>query len=459
MCGLILVSATRFGAGQSSTSSEPSFNISGYVLDSDGHGVAGAMIIFNVPQIVPAVYSDSSGHYVISAPAGTYHINVWPPFDSNYIYYDEPAFVVGSDKTKNITLNSGYKVSGYTFDSSGKPVKSAIVLLNNYLSGWFSKDTGYYFVTAPAGTYTLTARPANGVQNPPNFPTYYEYNVVVNGNLSKNIVAGGSTPPPANSLNVTLQTKYDGQALFTNEKVHTSPNSAKLVIPKNANQGSYAMALYPYYKTLNSISTFSIFASYVNATPRFVISLDNNTDGKADLILLSDYQMASNGAWQASTGGNRWGWTEANTQLSIYGKTWNQLDYWKNQYGNATALYVGIVLEYWAVDPNGYGEALYVDELVLNGVTYNIAPYSSPAPNQSSFKISGYILDANGNGIGGANIIFNVPQIVPSVWSDSSGHYVISAPVGTYHINVWPPFDSNYINYNEPGFTVGSDIR
>ena len=262
----------------------------------------------------------------------------------------------------------------------------------------------------------------------------------------------------SNVLNVQVETVADGQALFTNETAHSSPYSAKLVIPKGARQGSCAFALYPYNKPLSSISTFSIFASYVNATPRFVIFLDNNTDGKTDLILLSDYQMASNGAWQVSTGGNRWGWTEANMQLSIYGKTWNQLDYWKNQYGNATALYVGIVLEYWAVDPNGYGEALYVDELVLNGVTYNIAPYSSPAPNQSSFKISGYILDANGNGIGGANIIFNVPQIVPSVWSDSSGHYVISAPVGTYHINVWPPFDSNYINYNEPGFTVGSDI-
>ena len=384
MCSLILVGAIRFGTAQSSTSSEPSFNISGYILDSNGNGIAGANIIFNVPQFVPSVYSDSSGHYVISAPAGTYHVNVWPPFDSHYIFYDQQGFVVGSDITKNITLSSGCKVSGYIFDSSGKPVKNAIVLLDNYLSGWFSKDTGYYFVTAPAGTYTLSVWPANGVQNPPNFPTYYEYNVVVNGDLSKNIVVGGSTPPSANSLNVALQTRYDGQALFTTEKVHTSPNSAKLVIPKNANQGSYAMALYPYNKALNSISTFSIFASYVNATPRFVIPLDNNTDGKADFILLSDYQMASNGAWQASTGGNRWGWTEANTQLSIYGKTWNQLDYWKNQYGNATALYVGIALEYWAVDPYGYGEPLYADELILNGVTYNIAPVLTPAPSPAS---------------------------------------------------------------------------
>ena len=211
----------------------------------------------------------------------------------------------------------------------------------------------------------------------------YADELTVNG-VTYNIAPAPSPSPPTPSLNaldVELQTRYDGQALFTNEKVHTSPNSAKLVIPKNANQGSYAMALYPYNKALNSISTFSVFASYVNATPRFVISLDNNTDGKADLLLLSDYQMASNGAWQARTGGNRWGWTEANTQLSMYGKTWDQLDYWKNQYGNATALYVGIALEYWAVDPDGFGEPLYADELILNSVTYNIAPVLTPAPS------------------------------------------------------------------------------
>jgi hypothetical protein len=417
------------------------------------------MIIFNVPQIVPAVYSDSSGHYEILAPAGTYHVNVWPPFDSNFIYYDQPGFVVGSDITKNITLTSGYKVSGYISDSSGNPIVKAVVALNNFLVGWYSTYSGYYFVTAPAGTYTLSARPANGPQDVSNFTTYYEYNFVVNGNLAKNITVRSQTTPPANTLHVELQSKYDGQALFTNEKVHTSPKSVRLFIPKNATQGSYAMALYPYNGTLSSISTFSIFTSYTHAVPRFMLCLARNHSW-ADTFLLSDYQFASDGEWNATTGGNRWGWTETNIELTNYGATWNPIDYWVTEYGNLKVLYIGIVLEYWAVDPDGFDEPLYADELTLNGVKYNIEPFSTPTPtpSQSSFKISGYILDANGHGIGGANIIFNVPSIVPSVWSDSSGHYVISAPAGTYHVNVWPPYDSNYINYDEPGFVVRSDI-
>ena len=371
---------TPFTLAQNSTS----FTISGYILDSTGNGIAGAMIIFNVPDIVPGVYSDSSGYYVISAPACTYHVNVWPPFDSNYIYYDEPAFVVESDKTKNITLNSGYKVSGYITDWSEKPIVKAVVALNNFFCGWYSNYSGYYFVTAPTGTYTLSARPAEGPQDVSNFSPYSEYNVVVNGSLAKNITVNSLPTPASSTLNVKLEHNLDGQVSFTNEKVHTSPYSAKLVIPKGASPGAYAMALYPYNKPLSTLSTFSIFTSYVNATPRFVIYLDKNDDGLSDGILLSDYQFTSNGAWMVTIGGYRWGWTESNMQMSIYGVTWQQLDYWKTEYGNATVPYIGIALEYWAVDPDGFGEPLYADELILNGVIYNIAPVSPPAPLPAS---------------------------------------------------------------------------
>ena len=98
ICGSLLVNISPFVFAQSS------FKISGYLLDSNGNGISGANIIFNVPSIVPSVYSDSLGYYEIIAPEGTYHVNVWPPFDSNYIYYDEPRFVVASDITKNITF-------------------------------------------------------------------------------------------------------------------------------------------------------------------------------------------------------------------------------------------------------------------------------------------------------------------------------------------------------------------
>ncbi len=182
-----------------------------------------------------------------------------------------------------------------------------------------------------------------------------------------------------------MQPRLNGSALFTNEKVHTSPRSVRLVIPKNATEGSSAMALYPYTGTLGSIQSFSIFTSYVHAVPRFMLCLDKDGNGYAETFLLSDYQVESDGAWRPTTGGERWGWTETDIQMSNYGTVWKPLSSWVTSYGSAKVLFVGIVLEYWAVDPNGYGEPLYADELTMNGITYTIAPYgtqvSNPAPS------------------------------------------------------------------------------
>jgi protocatechuate 3,4-dioxygenase beta subunit len=168
------------------------YNVSGYILDSNGNGLAGAEIIFGVPNIVPSVISDDSGYYVITAPSGSYHLDVWPPFDSSYLSYDEPTFVVNADVIKNVTLASGYKVSGYLTDSQGNPVFGALVSLDNHISGWYSKSNGYYFVTAPAGTYTLKVQPKTG----PTFEIYTEQNVIVNGDISKSIVLTSQSSQP-----------------------------------------------------------------------------------------------------------------------------------------------------------------------------------------------------------------------------------------------------------------------
>ena len=133
--------------------------ISGYVLDTNGNGIAGAAVIFNVPSIVPGVKTDSSGYYQTSGPVGTYHLNMWPPFDSGFIRHDQPGFVVASDVINNITLATGFKVSGYITDSSGAPVVGACVFLNGSGSGWFSTSAGYYFVAVSAGTYNINAHP------------------------------------------------------------------------------------------------------------------------------------------------------------------------------------------------------------------------------------------------------------------------------------------------------------
>lgn len=189
-----------------------------------------------------------------------------------------------------------------------------------------------------------------------------------------------------NTTTVQFNSTIGGNASLSNQKTHSSIYAAKLLLSPNAVSGSNCMVLYAYNKPLNSLQSFQVYTSYINASPRFVIALDNNSDGVADLLLLSDYQFTSDGSWQLSQGGLRWGWSEASVQLSTYGKVWNVLNYWKGIYGNATVLSVGVALEYWGVnDSFGLGQSLYADEVIINGITYNITTTSNqPSPDDWS---------------------------------------------------------------------------
>lgn len=186
------------------------------------------------------------------------------------------------------------------------------------------------------------------------------------------------------TVNVQLDSKLDGQAIFTSEKNHTAAYSAKLVIPSSAREGSSAYALYAYNSTLNSIDTISFYVAYTNALPRLFIALDKNNDSSVESILLSDYkQNCSCFDWRSISADNCNGWTESNYELTNYGVNWTSLDYWKEQYGNATVPFVGVCLEYWAVEPNGFDSPLYTDKLILNNVYHTIVPISAESIDPS----------------------------------------------------------------------------
>ena len=183
------------------------------------------------------------------------------------------------------------------------------------------------------------------------------------------------------TVNVQINSNLDGQAIFTSEKNHTALYSAKLVIPSGAREGSSAYAQYEYNKTLDSINSISFYVAYSNALPRLFIALDKNNDSSVESILLSDYKDNSSGDWRSISADYCNGWTESNYELTNYGVNWTTLDYWKEQYGNATVPFVGVCLEYWAVEPNGFDSALYTDKLILNDIYHTIVPVNATSIN------------------------------------------------------------------------------
>jgi outer membrane protein assembly factor BamB len=271
VCTLLLTSAFSLSFSHVQAQSER-FKISGYILDSNGRGIAKADVIFNVPSIVPGVYTDNSGYYETYGPPGTYHINVWPPYDSNYLNGDEAGFTVTSDVTKNMTLQTGFKISGYVVNSIGTPMVGASVLFKTsngiYGSGYFTNSLGYYFINVPTGTYTIDAHPQTAF-NPSYtgpctpFPTYYEYNFAVSGNINKNIIVGGAAPTPtptpiaapSNESNLddwsmfrhdvqrtgtTTSTVSNGMLLWqfnTGDKIRSSPAIVNGVVYEGSNNG------------------------------------------------------------------------------------------------------------------------------------------------------------------------------------------------------------------------------
>ncbi len=177
------------------------FKVTGYVLGPSGNGVWGANTnIYNASWSVPAVNTETSGYYSVVIPAGTYTFILWPPYNTNLVNYDNTGFVVNSDMTNNITLISGFKVSGYVLDSSGKVVSGASTMFvdssgSKFASGRWSDSTGYYYDAVPLGTYTLVASGPSG-----SGLSYSESNIVVSSDTMKNITLASTptaTPTPS----------------------------------------------------------------------------------------------------------------------------------------------------------------------------------------------------------------------------------------------------------------------
>ena len=180
------------------------FIVEGYILDPSGSGVAGVQTqVYNSSWGAPPYHTDSSGFYTLSIPAGTYTFIVWPPDSTNLVNYYEADFVVDAHMTKNITMISGFRVSGYVRYTSGETVANLATWLTNssgsiFASGWWSDSSGYYWNYVPAGTYTLVAKGVSG-----SGISFSEPNIIVNSDITKNItLITVSISPGSTVLNV-----------------------------------------------------------------------------------------------------------------------------------------------------------------------------------------------------------------------------------------------------------------
>jgi len=423
------------------------FKISGYVLDSNGYGIPNADVIFNAPSIVPGVFTDTSGYYETYGPSGTYHLNVWPPYNSNYINYDQAGFTVVSDFTKNMTLQTAFKISGYVINSIGTPMVGAAVLFKTisgvYGSGYFTTNSGYYFINVPAGTYTIDAHPQTtfnpsytGQCTP--FPTYYEYNFAVSENLNKNITVGGAEPtatptpttPPSTEANPndwtmyrhdiqragsTTSTASNGNLLWqfnTGDKIRSSPAIVNGVVYEGSNNGIiYAL----------NASTGSVFWQYNSCSQ--VESSPAVVNGVVYVGILWDGHNGYVVALNAETGSLIWRFS-TNSGIESSPTVVNGIVYIGSYYGYIYALNAANGALIWSYFT---GSSTFSSPSIVNGVLYQGADngnvYALKAAN-------GALIWAFQTG----SHVYSTPAVVNSVvyvCSDSGTVYALNTSDGS----------------------------
>jgi hypothetical protein len=310
---LFSVLPINFGNAQTQTT----YKISGYVKNANDQGIAGANVLF--PEVA-TVLTNNSGYYELSAPAGTYILGVWPPFDSNYINYAETGFVVTSNANKNITLETGIKVSGYIKTESGAPVLGASVHFSGnggyYGSGWFTNQAGYYFINVPAGTYTITAAPRTGNYSGPttNFIPYQENNFLVNTTLTKNMTVQltptptstpTATPAPSggteifkiesnstwsnlyfNSTNLTLTFTVSGE---NGTKGYTKAYIAKSLAPTFTGATVSLDGKSTNFTVTQTVDYWIFNFSYHHSTHQVTIDLTNDAQNPTDISTIPEF--------------------------------------------------------------------------------------------------------------------------------------------------------------------------
>ncbi|HEY8203060.1 MAG TPA: fibronectin type III domain-containing protein [Actinomycetota bacterium] len=119
-------------------------------------------------------FSDSDGNYRLSVPPGTYLLTAEPPFGSSRFGRSaEVALTVGSDGTVTSPASLDVRlttpnVAGRVLEPGGStdPVPNARVQVRSldyaFFTDTFTRSDGTFSLTAPRGTYVLTAEPPPG---------------------------------------------------------------------------------------------------------------------------------------------------------------------------------------------------------------------------------------------------------------------------------------------------------
>ena len=148
----------------------PGPSIVGRVTDPSGAPVFHAFVCVDTPFPTGRICrpTDASGAYRVTTRPETYLIQIVPPDGSDLLpqyvgggrtWIDAATVALGDrDRTVDVSLRRGVKVSGVVRSAAGVPLEGASVNVSDasgIVTATYTDETGAYSVAVPAGSYTF----------------------------------------------------------------------------------------------------------------------------------------------------------------------------------------------------------------------------------------------------------------------------------------------------------------
>ena len=187
---------------------DPGPQLRGKVTTTDGAPVGGAFVCvdtrFPTGRICRPTAGD--GSYTVTTRPQTYTVQVLAPADSDLVsefwlrkrtWVDANDISLGSaDRTLDLTLRHGMRVSGVIRDSRGVPLEGATINLNDGEGPFAATDTdisGSYHMVVPPGTYQVEVfAPFRGERG--DLLSQAPRDLVVNGYVNYDVVLEDANP-------------------------------------------------------------------------------------------------------------------------------------------------------------------------------------------------------------------------------------------------------------------------